>query len=613
MNRGQTPAIRTQSRTVANVALALASCLAGLALVEAALRFFHPKYEHLAAALFIRDPILGYARQPNSRGAVLHPDTGERHPFHHNNFGSRQHRNFSAADLDASVNIGFFGDSFTENARMDAPFSFTEPLDHLLNVNAGRTWSRGGDGAPGAEGEAARGFNVLNFGVGGYSTQQSLLRYETSALRGTLDHVFYVYFRNDLWENQAFQLDDAGRPEWVERAHNPWAPLGKLHLSYLALDAARRLSIDVEATGLETGHLFEDGWWMRPDRGAPAALAKAARQGAPDPYALFRQLLRRFKAAAEGDGASFQLVRLPDIPCGVACRSARGAGFELVQPPDTPDGFSVAAIVAEEGVEAVNLQRCFAELDPAHPHTSWWQSPYRFRGDGHWNEAGNRLAVVCLHRFLAGRLGLPPLSADDVAQVLDRYYAAFEASAPADPAAAAIRARYNALRGDAPADQRRLPAPWTPSPDKLVIRSHFDVYLHDGWLAYVREGCQPNDARAPFFLHVVPRDVRDLSARRLPAGFDNLDFDWHAADWLDDSPIWVDSAHSDGRSEAAGCTAYRRLPDYAIERIRTGQFAQLEGGTLKHLWEGEHVLPLGLPTSARGNIATSARRTSSPR
>ncbi len=593
--------MKTKWRVAANVALALASCLVGLALVEAALRSFFPKYEHLATAPFVRDPILGYAREPNRRSSIPRPDTGERHSFHHNNFGSRQHRNFSAADLEASVNVGFFGDSFTENVGIAAQFSFTEPLDHLLNVNAGRMRNR----------DEGRSFNVLNFGVWGYSTQQSLLRYETWAMRGSLDHVFYVYYQNDLWENQAFHLDDAGHLKWAEPEPKPFAPLGRLHLSYLALDTAGHL-----VTYLAMSEKAEGGGWSLRNRRLPAALVNAARQGAPDPYVIFRRLLRRFKAAAEGDGASFQLVRLPNMPCDVDCRRAQDAGFQPA--PGTPDRFSVAKVVAEEGVETVDLQNCFAELDPAHPHTSWWRSPYRFRRDKHWNEAGNRLATVCLHRFLASRLGLPPMSDHEVARVLDRYYGAFEApvpGAPTDPVAAAIRGKYDALRGSVPVDSPDVTAPWTPSPGNLVIRSRFYVHLHDSWLAYVRKNCQPSDFHARFFLHVVPHDLRDLSAQRLPSGFSNLDFDWASADWLDAPWVWADfdnfqwhrdrhssqtapassSDNSDGPSEAAACTLYRRLPDYAIERIRTGQFVRRDEGVHRHLWEAEYLLPPGPP------------------
>ena len=44
-----------------------------------------------------------------------------------------------------------------------------------------------------------------------------------------------------------------------------------------------------------------------------------------------------------------------------------------------------------------------------------------------------------------------------------------------------------------------------------MTRSHFDVHLDDGWLVYIREGCLSGDLIDKFFLHLVPRDLRDLS------------------------------------------------------------------------------------------------------
>ena len=108
-----------------------------LLLCEVGLRLFHPKYAYLAEAPFARDPNLIMIRIPSHRSFAGHPDTGSPHPFFHNNLGLRQHRDFSAADLESSVNIGFFGDSFTENVLMKAQHSFTEPLDYLLNIGGG--------------------------------------------------------------------------------------------------------------------------------------------------------------------------------------------------------------------------------------------------------------------------------------------------------------------------------------------------------------------------------------------------------------------------------------------------------------------------------------------
>ena len=400
-------------RGLANWALLLASSLAGLALCEAGLRLLHPKYRHLAEAAFVRDPALIYAPVPNNCGARPHPDTAVPHSVCHNNLGLRQHRNFSATDLESSVNIAFFGDSFMENVNMPAQHSFTEPLDYLLNF--------GGGGR----------FNVLNFGVRGYGTGQTLLRYETSSVRERLNHVFYVYCWNDLEDDQAaglFSLDDAGELQRSGAAPPAAAIslLSRLHLSYLVLDAFGRLSWIGDL-----GRRVRLEHWAR----KKSIKASANADGLPwSAYAVFRQLLRRWKQGAEGLGASFRVLWLPR-------ERFRGKGY------DAP---GVAPIVREEGVESVNLRRCFAERDPAHLQTSWGRSPYRFKNNDnpHWNEAGNRLAAVCLYRFLEGELGLPKLSEADLQEALHRYYSAFEAPGSmagqraVSAEAAAIRERY---------------------------------------------------------------------------------------------------------------------------------------------------------------------------
>jgi len=79
---------------------------------------------------------------------------------------------------------------------------------------------------------------------------------------------------------------------------------------------------------------------------------------------------------------------------------------------------------------------------------------------------------------------------------------------------------------------------------------------------YHNRGCKSADFDPPFFfLHVVPTDLRDLPPHRLVSGFDNLDFRW----------------------DGDGCATRRRLPNYAMELVSTGQF-NLEGDG-ERLWE----------------------------
>ena len=98
-----------------------------------------------------------------------------------------------------------------------------------------------------------------------------------------------------------------------------------------------------------------------------------------------------------------------------------------------------------------------------------------------------------------------------------------------------------------------------------VIRSDWDVYLIENSLIYKKEQCTPEDAEPTFFLHLDPVDMNDLPSHRKQYGFDNLDF------------AFRDHGLIGGRV----CVTTRKLPDYAIAAIRTGQFTG-EG----RIWEG---------------------------
>ena len=94
-----------------------------------------------------------------------------------------------------------------------------------------------------------------------------------------------------------------------------------------------------------------------------------------------------------------------------------------------------------------------------------------------------------------------------------------------------------------------------------VAQSDFDVYLRGNRLAYLKESCEAGDVDAGFFLHIFPADPSDLPADRREFGFANLDFRFG----------------DHGARTGDICVAERELPDYAIERVRTGQFVSGEG------------------------------------
>ncbi len=108
-------------------------------------------------------------------------------------------------------------------------------------------------------------------------------------------------------------------------------------------------------------------------------------------------------------------------------------------------------------------------------------------------------------------------------------------------------------------------------PRKPSIRSTFDVYLREDMLIYFKEPCGAEDVQETFFVHVVPADENDLPDHRKQYGFGGFNFRFR------DYDLSLDK----------GCVALRKLPDYPITRVRTGQFLVNEDGSTTHLWGGE--------------------------
>ena len=99
-----------------------------------------------------------------------------------------------------------------------------------------------------------------------------------------------------------------------------------------------------------------------------------------------------------------------------------------------------------------------------------------------------------------------------------------------------------------------------------LANSDFHIYLDQAEnqdkprLIYIKRPCADQDAQHKFFLHIIPARATDLPAHRQEHGFDNLDFNNR---YLDDEVQASDD----------WCVALRELPDYPIQRIRTGQHA----------------------------------------
>lgn len=403
-----TPVRMAARATVTNLALLLVSFLLGIFLCELALRYFYPKYQGVAEAQYERDPILLWSRPKNSRGWFRNPDTDSYHPYHHNNLRMRQHRDFTEEDLDSAISIGFFGDSFLENQGMSSQYSLTEPLDYLLNLSNKR-------------------FNTLNFAVSSYGTGQSFLRYEHFQHAESLDYVFYVFTDNDLrniYENELFYVDEAGKLTRHEAIRTSWwtRNVSSLHITYLLLDVSQRFPfiiqdvIAVLEENLLRSKALQSLKEARNARyGDPIAMdierdffeGRAKNEHVENTIAIFLQLIERWRMLAAERGSEFYIVLLP-----------------------RPHEARLTTVLGDE-FEVINLYECFNDYVKNYHELGWGSSsPYRFKRDAHWNEAGNQLAVVCLYRFLEQEVGLPVLSDDALREAFFRYYSSFEGWMP---------------------------------------------------------------------------------------------------------------------------------------------------------------------------------------
>ena len=118
----------------------------------------------------------------------------------------------------------------------------------------------------------------------------------------------------------------------------------------------------------------------------------------------------------------------------------------------------------------------------------------------------------------------------------------------------------------------------------------FDVSIRGGELVYIKESCTAEEARMRFMLHVYPADAADLPAVRKRGGyaFDNLSF------YFTEHGVVLEGA----------CVALYPLPDYAIERIETGQYAPGGEGLA---WRAALRAAVS-ESESRGSVSRNARR-----
>ena len=103
-----------------------------------------------------------------------------------------------------------------------------------------------------------------------------------------------------------------------------------------------------------------------------------------------------------------------------------------------------------------------------------------------------------------------------------------------------------------------------------LARAAYDVYLSDGELVYVNDGCDPMETEHVFYMDVAPERTADLPEDLRKRGYERFRFDFYRQ----------------GAFVGEACVAAFALPDYPVASVRTGQSAP-EGGDA---WRAEFSL-----------------------
>ena len=410
---------------IANSILIIFSLAISIIAFEVVLRVFFPKYEYAAESKYDLDDLRIWSRRPDVHYTRQRPGTSAYHSVFYNNLALRQHRNIFPVDLLGRQTVVVFGDSMTENIRIPVQYGFVDVLDYLLNRSSGD-------------------YDVLNFGVDGYGTDQSYLYYKSSNVAKSAKHVFYLFYSNDLrniYESSLFILDQDGG---LRRLPTPEPSLfiraiSRLYITYLALEVRKIVDRRLFGRGgaakaYDAQHLAEHAMGegrrqrLRDATGAAieAHFAAGRYQKIEQYFSIFLAILESWAGDVAAQGGKFHIVLYP--------ADYGKLGVELVR-----RGFSV-----------IDLYDLFK-----HELPGFRPDHVRLTGDVHWNELGNMYAAKNLFEFLAAAEQIESDGETDVRSWLAAYYSAFpggwfppgwQADKDLDGRALArVRARYLAL------------------------------------------------------------------------------------------------------------------------------------------------------------------------
>lgn len=312
-----------------------------------------------------------------------------------NSAGMRDDREYSMNKAKGVYRVAVLGDSFSEALQVDVNKTFWRLIEGHLNACG---FARG------------KRVEVLNFGVGGYSTAQELLTLQHRVAPYRLDFVLLAFFSgNDVKDNSKelsggapspyftlgddgqLTLDDSFRRDrtFLLRSSWPWRVLQELSnhsrviqlLNKVKIVVGQSLAVPLDAGGRGAIGLDDHIYLSSP----PPPWERA--------WKLTEALVAEISRETKAMGARFLLVTLTNpiqVPLGPETMRAHAKSLgetDLFYPERRMEVLS-----RRENIEAIFLAPVFARFT-AEKKVYLHGFPNTSLGDGHWNEDGHALAA----------------------------------------------------------------------------------------------------------------------------------------------------------------------------------------------------------------------------
>jgi hypothetical protein len=368
--------------------------------------------ENASAPVYMYDPVRGWKMTPNTTVFYSRPDDFIRTRITTNSHGLRDTEH-TYEKKKSVFRICLIGNSAIAGFEVDQKYLLNKRLERLLN--GGSTSSR---------------FEVINFGVRGYGTDQSYLTMTTDVARYAPDLVLYVFSGNDCSDNitvrnpnrkygkSYFSLGNDGRLELKgvpvpRHFSDPDRYITVFNVADTAAAVLPRGNIDnSEKQGRTTvwksmkrgfSHsalyrlartAFRGNAWLEGTLGRFHVLEDLRMRPAQD------RVMEQEKAALTGPGAEAYKTRLlGGLLCAMrASADSIGAKFLFYEMSNGSGDMPQMPTMAKRLCDSCAIP--YINSIPVFFQDAKGSKKYSFMHDGHWNIKGHALAAHIIYDYL---------------------------------------------------------------------------------------------------------------------------------------------------------------------------------------------------------------------